>query len=130
MTRKKISKKNALKILEKAETAYHKNPLDNEILVSMVNIYDAIGEKTKAELCVLQNNTIIKTIDESGTGKTEDSPICVIRAGDMISLAKPIMMFGSDFKQKDLKTDDNCILTKYSNGGIDLFVKCIECFNF
>ncbi|WP_394330850.1 hypothetical protein [Chryseobacterium gregarium] len=89
-----------------------------------------MGEKTKAEICVFQNNKIIKTIDESGTGKTETSPICVITADDMMSFAKPFMMMGNAFKQKDIKTDDNCIMTEYSNGGISLFVKCIGCFNF
>lgn len=125
---KRLSKKKALKILEKAEKAYRKNPLDKKILISMVNIYDAIDEKAKAELCVLQNNTIIKIIEESGTGRNVNSPICVITAGDMISIAKPIMMAGRDFKQKNIKTDEGCILTEYSNGGTSLFVKCVDCF--
>lgn len=129
-SRKGISKIKAQKIFAKAEAAYYKNPLNVEILASMVNIYNAIGEKEKAEICVLQNNMIIKTIDESGTGKIKDSPICVIAARDMIAFAKPIMMRGSGFKQKDIKTDDNCILTEYSNGEVSLFVKCIGCFNF
>ena len=125
---RRISKSKAQKILSKAEDAYNKAPLNMEILSSMVNIYDAIGEKTKVQICTLQNNRIIKTIDESGTGKTENSPVCVITAGDMISFAKPVMMMGRSFKQKDIKTDDNCILTEYSNGGISLFVKCVGCF--
>lgn len=129
-SRKGISKGKAQKILASAEAAYNKGALNKDILVSMVNIYNAIGEKTKAEICVLQNNRIIKTIDESGTGKTETSPICVITAGDMMTFAKPVMMMGNAFKQKDIKTDDSCILTEYSNGGINLFVKCIRCFNF
>ncbi|MNL39634.1 hypothetical protein D3C87_1619210 [compost metagenome] len=81
-------------------------------------------------MCILQNNTIIKTIDESGTGQNENSPICVITAGDMINFAKPIMMMGRDFQQKDLQTDKDCMMTKYSNGANSLFVKCIGCLNF
>lgn len=127
---KRIAKSKAQKILTKAENAYNKAPLNMELLSSMANIYDAIGEKTKLEICRLQNNRIKKTVDESGTGNTENSPICVITAGDMISFAKPIMMMGRDFKQKDIKTDDKCILTEYSNGRTSLFVKCIGCFNF
>lgn len=129
-SRKGLSKAKAEKILAAAEAAYNKNPLNMEILVSMVNIYLATGEKTKADRCILQNNTIIKIIDESGTGRSEDSPICVITAGDMMTFAKPVMMRGRDFKQKDLKTDKSSILTEYSNGGASLFVKCIGCFNF
>ncbi|MCY0969111.1 DUF4919 domain-containing protein [Chryseobacterium wangxinyae] len=129
-SRKGLSKTKALKILEKAESAYHKAPMNIEILTSMVNIYDAIKEKAKAEICVMQNNRIIKTIDESGTGRSEESPICVITAGEMLNFAKPIMMMGGNFKQKDLKTDEGCILTQYSNGSASLFVKCIGCFNF
>lgn len=128
-SRKGMSKVKAQKIFVKAEAAYYNNPLNMEILASMVNIYNAMGEKGKAEKCVLQNNRIIKTIDESGTGKI-DFPICVITAGDMLTFAKPIMMKGRDFKQKDIKTDDSCILTEYSNGDVSLFVKCIGCFNF
>lgn len=129
-SRKGISTGKAQKILARAEAAYDKGVLNMDILVSMVNIYNAIGEKTKAEIGVVQNNRIIKTIDESGTGKTETSPICVIKAGDMMTFAKPVMMMGNTFKQKDIKTDNSCILTEYSNGGIHLFVKCIGCFNF
>ncbi|WP_139421123.1 DUF4919 domain-containing protein [Chryseobacterium mulctrae] len=129
-SKKGISKSKAQKIIVKAETEYSKNPLSTEILASMVNIYNAIGDKTKAQLCILQNNTIIKTIDESGTGQNENSPICVITAGDMINFAKPIMMMGRDFQQKDLQTDKDCMMTKYSNGANSLFVKCIGCLNF
>ncbi len=129
-SRKGISKGKAQKISATAEAAYNKAALNKDILVSMVNIYTAIGEKTKAEIGVLQNNRIIKTIDESGTGKMETSPICVISAGDMMTLAKPVMMTGNAFKQRNIKTDDSCILTEYSNSGISLFVKCISCFNF
>lgn len=129
-SRRGLSKVKAQKIVAKAEVAYNKAPLNKEILAAMVNIYNAIGEKTKAEICILQNNRIIKTIDESGTGKSENSPICVITAGDMMSIAKHVMMMGRAFKQKDIKTDDSSILTEYSNGGISLFVKCIGCFNF
>lgn len=129
-SRKGLSKGKAQKILSSAEAAYNKNPLDKEILVSMVNIYHATGEKAKEKLCVLQNNTIIKIIDESGTGQNENSPICVITAGDMMTFAKPIMMMGRDFKQKELKTDKDCMFTYYSNGRVGLFVKCIGCFNF
>jgi len=129
-SRKGLSKVKAQKILEKTEAAYNKAPLNKEILTSMVNIYKSIGEKQKFEICILQNSRIIKTIDESGTGQTENSPICVITAGDMLSFAKPIMMMGRDFKQKDMKTDNGCILTQYSNGGTSLFVKCIGCFSF
>ncbi|MEN4759626.1 DUF4919 domain-containing protein [Chryseobacterium sp. C39-AII1] len=129
-SRKGLSKGKAQKILSAAEAAYNKNPLDKGILVSMVNIYHATGENVKKELCILQNNAIIKIIDESGTGQNENSPICVVTAGDMLSVAKPIIMMGRDFKQKDLKTDKDCMLTQYSNGGVSLFVKCVGCFNF
>lgn len=129
-SKKGLSKGKAQKILQAAETAYHKNPLNKEILASMVNIYQATGDKTKAERCILQNNTIIKIIDESGTGRSEDSPICVINAGDMMTFAKSVVMRGRDFKQKDLKTDKSSMLTEYSNGGVSLFVKCVGCLNF
>ncbi|SHE89218.1 DUF4919 domain-containing protein [Chryseobacterium takakiae] len=129
-SRKGLSKAKAQKILPAAEEAYHKNPLNREILASMVNIYQVTGEKAKAELCILQNNTIIKIIDESGTGQNENLPICVITLDDMMTFAKPIMMLGRDFKQKDLKTDKSSMMTEYSNRGASLVVKCVGCLNF
>ncbi|WP_263602005.1 DUF4919 domain-containing protein [Chryseobacterium sp. PET-29] len=129
-SRKGLSNGKAQKVLPAAEAAYYKNPLNREILASMVNIYHAAGEKAKEELCILQNNTIIKIIDESGTGQNENSPICVITLGDMMTFAKPIIMMGRDFKQKDLKTDKSSMMTEYSNRGASLVVKCVGCLNF
>ncbi|WP_294198446.1 DUF4919 domain-containing protein [uncultured Chryseobacterium sp.] len=129
-SRKGLSKSRAQELLPAAEAAYNKNPLNRDILVSMVNIYQASGEKAKADLCVLQNNMIIKIIDKSGTGQNENSPICVITVGDMMTFAKPVMMMGRDFKQKELKTDKSSMMTEYSNGKISLFEKCVGCLNF
>ena len=126
----KISKNKAQKIVTLAEEKYLKNPLDKEILLKVAKIYSALGENAKSELCNNQYLTILNTIENSGDGKTENTPICVIRAGDMISLLKRVMGGFGDFKQKDKDLPDGSLLTEYSVGENKIFVKLVGGFQF
>ncbi|MCU7617642.1 DUF4919 domain-containing protein [Chryseobacterium sp. PBS4-4] len=124
---KRIAKSKAQKILSKAENAYNKAPLNMEILSSMANIYDAIGETAKSDICISQYKLIEETITKSGSGNSEDSPICVIRAGDVISQIDNLRGYGMarDFKQ-DIKTlPDGSMLTKYEMGKKQIYVKLV-----
>lgn len=126
----RISKNKAQKIVSLAEEKYLKNPLDKEILLKTANIYSALGENAKSELRNNQYLAIVNTIENSGDGKTENTPICVIRAGDMISMLKRFMGGFGDFKQKDKDLSDGSYLTEYSVGENKIFVKLVGGFQF
>ncbi|MCD9856528.1 DUF4919 domain-containing protein [Epilithonimonas sp. JDS] len=80
-----MSRNKALKIVEQAQANYNKNPLLDGVSLKLSYIYEALNEKSKSDLYSLQNSLIIQTIENSGTGKSEDSPICVLIAGEMIN---------------------------------------------
>ena len=109
--KKGMSKGKAQKIVSLAEEKYLKNPLEKEI-------------------CEAQYKAIINTIENSGTGLSEDSPVCVIRAGDMISMLKRVMIAYGDFKQKDKELPDGSLLTEYSFGENKIFVKLVGGIQF
>jgi len=125
-----ISKNKALKIVEQAQSKYNKNPLLKGVALELSYIYKALGNKEKSDLYNLQNNLITQTIENSGTGKSEDSPICVIRAGDMISRIStlPRVSKPSDFKQKMTDLPDGSILTTYSIGDSKIYIKLVGGF--
>lgn len=127
---KRIAKSKAQKILSKAEDAYSKNPFEREILTSLSNIYKALGETAKSDICLSQYNLIEKTIRNSGTGNSEDSPICVIRAGDVIGQIDNLRGFGMarDFKQDIKMLPDGSMLTKYEMGKKQMYVKLVGGF--
>lgn len=126
----RISKNKAQKIVSLAEEKYLKNPLDKEILLKTANIYNALGENAKSELCNNQYLAIVSTIENSGDGKTENTPIFVISAGDMISMLKRVMGGFGDFKQKDKDLPDGSLLTEYSVGENKIFVELVGGFQF
>lgn len=125
-----MSKNKALKIVEQAQANYNKNPLFEGVSLKLSYIYEALGEKSKSDLYSLQNSLIIQTIENSGTGKSEDSPICVLRAGEMInrisSLPRPSRP--SDLKQKMTILPDGSVLTTYSVGDSKIYIKLVGGF--
>ncbi|UQB68178.1 DUF4919 domain-containing protein [Epilithonimonas zeae] len=125
-----MSKNKALKIVEDAQTKYNKNPLLKGVALELSYIYKALGNKEKSDLYYSQNDLIDQTIENSGTGKSEDSPICVIRAGDMISKISslPRASKPSDFKQKMTDLADGSILTTYSVGDSKIYIKLVGGF--
>ena len=127
---KRLSKSKAEKIVGRAEEAYAKDPLARSILKNMSNIYDALGDNVKKELVVLQYNTIVNTIKNSGSGDSEDSPICVIWAGEVIAQIDNLRGYGtaSDFKQDMKFLPDGSMLTVYSMGSKKIFVKLVGGF--
>lgn len=82
---KKISKGVAEKILIEAEPRYQKNPLNEHILKGMIDLYKTVGDEKKIEIVKTQQDLLEKTVKKSGDGKTEQTPICVIYPGDVIS---------------------------------------------
>lgn len=127
---KKPSKSKAQKILAKAEAAYAKDPLNKFILSHMAHIYEALDDKTRNELAVTQYNAIINTINRSGDGNSEDSPICVIWPGDVTSQIDNLRGYGTaaDFKQNMKFLPDGSMLTVYSMGAKKIFVKLVGGF--
>lgn len=127
---KRISKSKAQKILAKAEIAYSKNPFEREILTSLSNIYKALGETEKSDICISQYNIIEETIVKSGTGNSEDSPICVIRAGDVIRQIDNLQGYGMarNFKQDMKVLPDGSMLTKYEMVKKQIYVKLVGGF--
>ncbi|MDP9958633.1 DUF4919 domain-containing protein [Chryseobacterium lathyri] len=127
---KKTSKSKAEKILAKAEAAYAKDPLNKSILKNMSNIYRSLDDKSKEDLAVFQYNAVVNTIGKSGSGASEDSPICVIWPGDVISQIDNLRGYGTsaDFKQNMKFLPDGSMLTVYSMGSKKIFVKLVGGF--
>lgn len=126
-SKRSISKSKAQKIVSKAEETYARYPLDKEILRGLFNIYNALDDKTKSELSDRQYHAIENTVKNSGTGNSADSPICVIWAGDVIKRIDDLRGYGTvrDFKQEIKILPDGSMLTMYSMGSKQIFVKLV-----
>lgn len=124
---RKISKKLAKKILKDALNLYEINPINKEILLDLVNIYDSLEEHSKSELHELQYQLLIETIRDSGTGKLEEYPIVVTNISDQMMAVEKfsnIFTHGIDFESKVLP--DGSWLNIYKNGLNLYFVKTIH----
>lgn len=74
---KRLSKSKAEKMVAEAESKYAINPLNTNLLDDMMNIYRALDEHQKRELCSQQKDLIIQTTEKSGDGKSEgNSNLC------------------------------------------------------
>ena len=130
-TIKRMSKSKAQKVLIEAEVRYQKNPLDREILENMYSLYTTVGEIEKANLCIVQKNAILETIEKSGDGKSEDTPICVIRAGDALVQINRFSFIDRDkFEQKTTILPDGSNLSMYKMGDEKYYVKLVGGYNF
>lgn len=129
-SRKSLSKNKAEKIVARAEATYSKYPLDKNILIGLYNIYHVLGDSVKAKLLENQYHAVEKTIKNSGTGDSANSPICVIWAGEVIEKTDDLQGYGwaKDFKQDIKMLPDGSMLTMYSMGKKQIFVKLVGGF--
>ncbi|MCL1668045.1 DUF4919 domain-containing protein [Elizabethkingia ursingii] len=124
---KRLSKSKAEKMLSEAESKYLINPLNKDLLDNMMNIYRALNDNQKEELCSKQKDLIIQTIEKSGDGKSEETAICVLTAGEVLQQLKNLMQSGpiGGFDQKMKSLPDGTILTIYKIGSREVFVKLV-----
>ncbi|MBW8360624.1 MAG: DUF4919 domain-containing protein [Kaistella sp.] len=124
---KKLSKSKAEKIVREAEIKYLKNPLNKSLLDDMINIYSALNDNHKANLCSKQKDLIIKTIEQSGDGKSEKTPICVLTAGEVLQQLEILIYSGpkAEFDQKMKQLSDGSILPIYKIGDREVYVKLV-----
>ncbi len=130
--KKKLSKNGAEKIINEAESKYLKNPLNKDLLDNMINIYSAVNENQKVDLCSLQKKLIIQTIEKSGDGKTEETAICVILPGEVLQYLEKLIKSGPNakFDQQMKQLSDGSILTIYKIGDRQIAVKLIGGYFF
>ncbi len=124
---KKLSKSKAEKIVKEAELKYLKNPLNKSLLDDMINIYSALNENQKADLCSKQKDLIIQTIKNSGDGKSEETAVCVLTAGEVLQQLEKLIQSGprAQFDQKMKQLSDGSVLTIYKIGDREVFVKLV-----
>lgn len=127
---KRISKSKAEKMVAEAEIKYSKNPLSKNLLKDMINIYRALNQNEKADLCERQANLISQTIEKSGDGKSEETAICVLSQAEVLQQLEKLVQTGSrgPFDQKMKQLSDGSILTIYRIGNREVFVKLVGGF--
>jgi len=127
---KRLSKDKAEKMLAEAESKYAINPLNKNLLDDMMNIYRALDEKQKEQLCSQQKDLIIQTTEKSGDGKSEETAICVLTAGEVLQQLRQLTASepGVEFSQKTKQLADGSILTIYKLGDREVFVKLVGGF--
>ncbi|MBD8081971.1 DUF4919 domain-containing protein [Chryseobacterium caseinilyticum] len=127
---KKLSKNKAEIIVKEAESKYLQNPLNKSLLDDMINIYKALDENQKADLCSKQKDLIIQTVKKSGDGKSEETAICVLTPGEVLQQLDKLIQSGpkAQFKQNIKQLSDGSILTIYKIGNREVFVKLVGGF--
>jgi len=127
---KRIPKSKAEKMVAEAEIKYSKNPLNKNLLKDMINIYRALNQNEKADLCERQANLISQTIEKSGDGKSEETAICVLSQAEVLQQLEKLVQTGSrgPFDQKMKQLSDGSILTIYRIGNREVFVKLVGGF--
>ena len=113
--------------MKEAELKYLKNPLNKSLLDDMINIYSALNENQKADLCSKQKDLIIQTIKNSGDGKSEETAVCVLTAGEVLQQLEKLIQSGprAQFDQKMKQLSDGSVLTIYKIGDREVFVKLV-----
>jgi hypothetical protein len=125
--RRKISPKFAREILPKALDLYQLNPLYKDLLLDLVNIYDCLKDKENSQLYSKQYELLLQTIQNSGTGKLDTSPIIVTGFSDkFIALQhfSNLTWAGLDFKTKVL--EDGSWLDIFKNGMDLYFIRTVN----
>lgn len=118
-----ISFKKATEVLEKAKILYQKNPLQKELLLDHQKLYYKIKEEDKGDFHFIQYQLLLKTINNSGTGKLDVSPLVVTNFSDqMVALeSSEVFVRGVTFQSKVLA--DGSWLNIYKYGQDLLFVR-------
>lgn len=129
---KRLSKSNAEKMVVEAELKYSMNPLNKNLLDDMMNIYRALDDSQKKELCSTQKDLIIQTIEKSGDGKSEETAICVLTPGEVFQQLDKLIKSGpkAEFSQQMKQLSDGSILTVYKIGNREVFVKLVGGYFF
>ncbi|CAI8721395.1 DUF4919 domain-containing protein [Chryseobacterium sp. IT-36CA2] len=129
---KKLSKSKAERMVTEAESKYAINPLNKDLLDDMMNIYRALDNNEKKELCSKQKDLIIQTIEKSGDGKSEETAICVLTPGEVLQQLEKLATSGprDEFSQKMKQLPDGSILTIYKIGDREVFVKLVGGYFF
>jgi hypothetical protein len=131
-TKKKLSSSEAEKIINEAEIKYLINPLNKELLDDMINIYLALDQMQKVNLCYQQKKIILQTIENSGDGISEETAICVISPGEVIEYLEKLIKSGPKGRldQQMKQQSDGSILTVYKIGNRQINVKLIGGYFF
>lgn len=129
---KKLSKSKAERMVTEAESKYAINPLNKDLLDDMMNIYRALDNNEKKELCSKQKDLIIQTIEKSGDGKSEETAICVLTPGEVLQQLEKLAISGprDEFSQKMKQLPDGSVLTIYKIGDREVFVKLVGGYFF
>ncbi|RLJ34066.1 uncharacterized protein DUF4919 [Chryseobacterium sp. 7] len=129
---KRLSKSKAEKMVSEAESKYAINPLNKDLLDDMMNIYRALDNNEKRELCSKQKDVIMQTIEKSGDGKSEETAICVLTPGEVLQQLDKLAISGprAEFSQKMKQLSDGSILTIYKIGDREVFVKLVGGYFF
>ena len=108
------------------ELKYQKNPLNRYVLKEMINLYNSVGNDKKLNIANKQIELTEKTVEKSGDGKTEQSPICVIYPADvLVQIEKFTYIDRNKFEQKSKQLEDGSILTMYKMGDEVYYVKLV-----
>ncbi|UKB80331.1 DUF4919 domain-containing protein [Chryseobacterium sp. MEBOG07] len=129
---KKLSKSKAERMVTEAESKYAINPLNKDLLDDMMNIYRALDNNEKRELCSRQKDLIMQTIEKSGDGKSEETAICVLTPGEVLQQLEKLATSGprDEFSQKMKQLPDGSVLTIYKIGDREVFVKLVGGYFF
>lgn len=123
----KMSAGNAKKIVDQAEEKYSYNPLYKNLLNNMINIYSALNESNKAELCKRQKEVILQTIRKSGDGRSEKSAICVIAPIEVLQYIDTLMLTKprGPLQQKMKHLPDGSVITTYAVADKQIVIKLV-----
>lgn len=120
---RKISFKKATQILEKAKILYQKNPLNKELLLDLQKLYYIVKEQDKGDFHFSQYQILYETIQNSGTGKLDISPLVVTNFSDQMLALENSKVFARGITFKSTVLPDGSWLNIYKNGQDLFFVK-------
>lgn len=127
IAQKQASKKLTSQILEKAVPLYQLNPINKTLLNDLVLLYLNSGDKAKSDFHSLQYSLLMETIENSGTGLLEETPIVVTNFQDKflaVEQFSKVFTQGITFKVKQL--EDGSWLDIFKNGMDLYFIKTVH----
>lgn len=120
---RKISFKKATQILEKAKILYQKNPLNKGLLLDLQKLYYIVKEQDKGDFHFSQYQLLYETIQNSGTGKLDISPLIVTNFSDQMLALENSKVFARGIRFKSTVLPDGSWLNIYKNGQDLFFVR-------